>query len=314
MFSKESKAQGPVRGQGAIEYLLIIGAAILVVAIVTIAIITVISQGQAQNSSAITSAESAFDSLKENSGAYFRINNNYYLKSDPLSQNLITIWRFDKISQTGTVSDSVGSNSLTCSSPNCPTIVNGLFGEYALQFNGSNQYFSSSTFPNSLERTISVWIKPEFSWDNGAADDKDYFLFTTNVGSVTNQGYIVVRNYYNDFVFYVCSYTPTNNCGVEWDISNNQILIQSNNWYFLTFVSSKKNNFLKIYINGVEKMTYPNATFDSSTMFPGITVGKSNGGTTESHFKGTMAEISIWDRALSASDVNALYNNALKSS
>ncbi len=308
MFSEESKAQG------AIEYLLIIGAAILVVAIVTIAITTVISQGQSQNSSAVESATNAFDSLKENSGAYYRVNNNYYLKSDPLVQNLFSVWRFNEISQTGDVLDFVGQNKLNCSSPNCPTIVSGLFGENALQFNGTTQYLSSSALPNSLERTISVWIKPNFSWDNGVTDDKDYFLFTTNIGSVTNQGYIVIRNHYNDLVFYVCSYTSTNNCGVEWDISNNQILIQNNNWYFLTFVSSKQNNFLKIYVNGLEKATYPNATFDTSSMFSGITVGKSNGGPTDSYFKGVMGEVSIWNKALSASDINALYDNAIKSS
>ena len=79
-----SKAQGFIlplgsrRGQGAIEYLLIIGAAILVVAIVTIAITTIISQGQEQNAYSAESASSAIDSLKEASGEYVLVNNSYY--------------------------------------------------------------------------------------------------------------------------------------------------------------------------------------------------------------------------------------------
>ena len=75
-----SRAQAPVRGQGAIEYLLIIGAGILVVAIVIIAITSVLSQGQSQAYSGITSANSSFDQLKETSGAYIRVSNSYYLK------------------------------------------------------------------------------------------------------------------------------------------------------------------------------------------------------------------------------------------
>jgi len=49
-------------GQGAIEYLLIIGAAILVVAIVTIVLISLLEQGQEQTK---TGGESAFDSLHD---------------------------------------------------------------------------------------------------------------------------------------------------------------------------------------------------------------------------------------------------------
>ncbi|MFA6065001.1 MAG: hypothetical protein WCW44_01725 [archaeon] len=57
-----NRAQGSpwTAGQGAIEYLLIIGAAILVVAIVTIAITSVLQQGQIQTD---TGSASAYDSL-----------------------------------------------------------------------------------------------------------------------------------------------------------------------------------------------------------------------------------------------------------
>jgi uncharacterized protein (UPF0333 family) len=51
------------KAQGAIEYLLIIGAAILVVAIVIIAVTSVLSQGKAQTTGGAGDANSAFNDL-----------------------------------------------------------------------------------------------------------------------------------------------------------------------------------------------------------------------------------------------------------
>jgi hypothetical protein len=61
----QNKAQAPIRGQGAIEYLLIIGAAILVVAIVTAAVMTIIQQGQTQNTNATTNQIKALDKMQQ---------------------------------------------------------------------------------------------------------------------------------------------------------------------------------------------------------------------------------------------------------
>jgi hypothetical protein len=60
--SKELKSKMIDAGQGAMEYLLILGAALLVVAIVTIAITSVVSSGQTQTTSG---SDSAFDSLHD---------------------------------------------------------------------------------------------------------------------------------------------------------------------------------------------------------------------------------------------------------
>ena len=90
-FEVQASGQPHSRGQGAIEYLLIIGAAILVVAIVVIAITTVLSQGQNQSSSGIKSATTAYDSLKEGSGEFIKINNSYYLKSAPIVSGCVVL-------------------------------------------------------------------------------------------------------------------------------------------------------------------------------------------------------------------------------
>ncbi|MFA6064376.1 MAG: LamG-like jellyroll fold domain-containing protein [archaeon] len=308
MFFDNSRAQAHLRGQGAIEYLLIIGAAILVVAIVTIAITSVLNQGQQQSISGITSANSSFDQLKETSGAYYRVNNHYYLKSDPLVVELNSVWRMDNVVG-GKVADTIGENSLTCSGDSCPLPVVGLFGENALQFDGQNDVLSLDTYPNSIERTISVWLSPGFTLvDSG--DGKNYGLFITNVASGNNMGGVFLRNYYQDLIFYVCSFNIDNSCGVEKDIFNS-VLMEKDKWYLLTVVSSKSSNFKSIYLNGVSLVAGAYGTGNATS--PGIRFGDivPDADPNKVNFKGKIGEISIWNKALSASDVNALYNNAL---
>jgi len=53
------------KAQGAIEYLLIIGAAILVVAIVIIAVTSVLQQGQTQTTGGATDQNNAFNDLNK---------------------------------------------------------------------------------------------------------------------------------------------------------------------------------------------------------------------------------------------------------
>jgi len=315
MFSRDNVAQG------AIEYLLIIGAAILVVAIVIIAIISVLNQGQNQNTSGLESAKSSFDSLKETSGAYFRINNFYYLKSDPISQNLISIWRLNESSVSEAFPDSAGNYSLTCDSVanTCPTPAEGLFGEKALKFDGVDDYLILNTYPNNLERTISLWVRPDF--DLVGNDGLNYYLFTTNTSGTPEQnwGVVVLRNKsdYKDIIYYPCSYTVGfGDCGVEYNILNNEVILKSGNWYLLTFVSSKQNGgFVKIYLNNSEKASSSGAVLSSANILPGIAFGKFEsapaGDGIFRYFKGSIGEISIWNKALSGEEIRLLYNNAI---
>jgi predicted PurR-regulated permease PerM len=52
-----------IKAQGAIEYLLILGAAILVVAIVVVAVTNIIQQGQTQTNSSTSSQQKAVNDL-----------------------------------------------------------------------------------------------------------------------------------------------------------------------------------------------------------------------------------------------------------
>ncbi len=63
MKTTKIKLQKTLQAQGAIEYLLILGAAILVVAIVVVAVTNIIQQGQTQTNSSTSSQQKAVNDL-----------------------------------------------------------------------------------------------------------------------------------------------------------------------------------------------------------------------------------------------------------
>ena len=303
------------KAQGAIEYLLIIGAAILVVAIVIIAVTSVLSQGQNQTSTGAESASSAVDSLKETSGAYVRLNNHYYIKSDPITQDLVALWHFDDL--TNVAVDSSGNKKDGIVKNGVATGVIGVAGSSAFSFDGIDDYVSFNT--GALENlTISFWMKtfeapaPEYThiglitttyagntqgislanwsgpvqpfgsrsfyWrDNGNANDvwvaqagKDYFL-----GDLTTfHNYVIVKNkkevkIYRDGIFFINDYRLSSNFENDW--SPNIIAIGQGFCDGCVREGNTKVN-----------LDYINATID---------------------------EVIVWNKALSASDVNVLYTN-----
>ncbi|MEK6958866.1 MAG: LamG-like jellyroll fold domain-containing protein [archaeon] len=308
------------RAQGAIEYLLIIGAAILVVAIVILAVTGVLSGGQSQTSVGLTSVGSSFDALRESNKNFIRLNNYYYTKSDPMVSSLATLWHLDG-SQGNTFSDSSPNNlDMTCDVGHCPPQVNGLWGtatEFGSithgQANDGNFLYVpvTSTSPLNFGKndfTISLWFntrdKPNggnnadtlISWGWFDQPDPRYGRFLCwfdwgNLGCfVTNGGYQVG----------VPSY------GISYPGAN----INLNQWYHLVFL--RRGDTVVGYINGVP--------FGTAALPAGYDIGSNPANPwplmigAEARkgyvFNGYISEVSIWNRALSDADVNALFVNA----
>ncbi len=150
------------RAQGAIEYLLIIGAAILVVAIVIIAITSVLQQGQNQSSTGQVVHETAYDSLRELN--YFKVSGEYYLKDSLIVSALQTSLRFDEGANATNFSSSVPSDAnVVCTS--CPTYVSsGAFsGAYSFvkendQYIMVDRKIGYANMPK--QETYSIWFNP----------------------------------------------------------------------------------------------------------------------------------------------------------
>lgn len=99
---------------------------------------------------------------------------------------------------------------------------------------------------------------------------------------------------------------------ISFSVSNSRyrwisFTLTNNQWYHLTGVYSNSSNFMKIYINGVEPtggaddgtfITIPDNSYD-------LLIGNDN---TSLYFNGTIDDVRIYNRSLSADEIKALYN------
>jgi len=79
-------------------------------------------------------------------------------------------------------------------------------------------------------------------------------------------------------------------------------------WYNVTATKSGTNG-TKIYVNGVEQAANASATGTPSTNTAGSSIGDYAGSLTNYQVDGTIDEIGIWSKELTAEEVKNLYNN-----
>jgi hypothetical protein len=288
------------RAQGAIEYLLIIGAAIIVVAVVIVAITSVSNSGKTQLSSA--GASHAIDPLKEASGNYFRISNYYYLKSD-LGNGLVGLWHFDEGSGTTTIDSSgkgntgvFGNSREPSNSAYFPVWAGGKFGT-ALSFNGvTNKAYvngggdASLILGNTIPITLHAWVNIP-SGGGGAVLVKGKSGGCWEYGLVLSASSVSARFSGSDLTSSVTS-------------------VPLNQWVQVIIVYNPGVN-VKYYVNGVLKDTIATTRMDRSTCTDvRLWVGSSYASTPFEFFTGSIDEVAIWNRALSASEIQSLYTNS----
>jgi len=273
------------RAQGAIEYLLITGAAIVVVAVVVVAIISVSNSGRSD----LGSAPNSIDQLKEASGNYYRISNYYYLKND-VGAGLMGLWHFDDGS--AIVADSSG-NGNTCTLVNSPSWVDGRFGS-ALSFSGSN-YINCGSGASLLSFTgpitLEAWIYP--------AGGAGVVLLKGKSGAFWEYGTSAGVN--------SLSATFTDS-----DLAASSITLPVNKWSQIVVVyeGAAGNWTVKYYINGVLKDTKTTTWSRYGDGTSVLSMGAVYASSPYSFFNGRIDEVAIWNRALSPSDIQKLYTNS----
>ena len=159
----------------------------------------------------------------------------------------------------------------------------------SLMFNGNDAYVDMGTPSNLLMDyvTVSAWVYPD--WDG----NYDYI--------VSRETGYVLRNEGNNLAFVV-----TLNNTVEY-YDTYTTLTNKNEWAHV--VGTYDGETSKLYVNGVLKSSDDSPsgklTIDSSSPFRiGNAYCCQNRG-----FKGNIDEVAIWDEALSAVEVAALYNS-----
>lgn len=232
-------------------------------------------------------------SLYNNSGVG-KVNKSKVLTGSSLDSGLVGYWTFDGSDISGTTAYDRSGSGNNGTLTNGPTRAIGKVGQ-ALSFDGLNAgvYTSKPNF-TSAGMTISMWIKP-----NSSFGTNDNFIGVwDNAGWLFRTGFDVPQRI--EFYDGATSYETSSS------------YLTSGVWQYVT-VTQDTSGVYRIYYNGT-------VVYTSSTGMPvpnaGSNVNMSIGRLPAANaysFPGSIDEVRIYNRALSASEVSKLYNlNATK--
>jgi hypothetical protein len=211
------------------------------------------------------------------------------LKLGPSNNGLVGWWKFDE--GTGTrATDSSGSGK-TGTLVSSPTWVAGKLGG-AINFNGSTNYVSASSFPAlsaGAPFTISAWVylasgAGSFPMIVDANTSSSAWFFGVNIGSGSHAG----------LNLYLGSGTMQ---------TTNNTAFTTNTWHHV--VGTYDGSVAKVYVDNVLLSTSSSGT--SAAKLSGLLVGNGTAAG-NSFWKGNIDDLRIYNRALSAAEVLALYN------
>jgi len=208
-----------------------------------------------------------------------------------LTDNLISYYKLDESS--GNAADSVGSNTGTNTNV---TYAAGKINNGAV-FNGTNAKLITGVtgFPTIQgNKTVSLWFNS--SSITTTQQDSIFGLFD-NASSPSNSYQIVMDNATGGSKIKV----------TKWGgavVADSGFTPTVSTWYHLVVTYDGTNTI--IYINGDLKVT-SNTAVQSGTSASCV-MGIYPGGTVE-WYNGIIDEVGIWSRALSSTEVTALYNS-----
>lgn len=220
--------------------------------------------------------------------------------STPETTGITAYWKFDE-TNAGDVKDSIGASDGT---NNGATINQQGKVNNAYSFDGINDYISVNSNTNinpSGDYTVSFWIYPTawptntgpFSIGDSAAGANGLSMYVTGAGGNTNAIGSRDATSWENWVT-ATGYTPP-----------------LNQWSYVT-ITNDGSNFI-FYIDGVQKgidtsaayINWASANWQDKSLYIGAR--KAQLGTYDKYLNGKIDEFIMYDKALSATDVETLY-------
>lgn len=213
--------------------------------------------------------------------------------TNPVPNGLIGWWTLDTVNTYGGFAyDKSTTTSRTGTITGSPTVVTGTINQ-GLTFSGSSQYIDAGTSPitGTQAFTLSAWIKP-------TAFDNNYH------GALSIGGSSVGANAYIGLVGTTQGGTANTIGGGIYGSNYGSGVAVTSTWshVVLTF-SGGSGGTLTLYVNGVAKFT---TTATPSLTSTNIKIGRI-GTDTIYDFSGGIDDARLYNRALSAAEVKALY-------
>ena len=237
----------------------------------------------------------AFDWIYVNVSAKDENNISTFIDFD---DSLVSWWRFDE--GNGTI-DYMGRNDGVNVDGNATQVDNGYFGK-GMSFDGNGDYVSDPThsYSNDAVGTLSVWVKPNIE-HSGA-------IFYISDTSVTN-------NYAGLLYFGGKIVVDVRVAGTYSYLKNTTNNISTGEWNHIVWTQDGTSP--NVYLNGVlEELGNISAETDATGWFDDITgvdvgsigvLDRSSG--LANPFNGTIDDVMIFNRSLSAEEVRDLYAN-----
>jgi hypothetical protein len=231
------------------------------------------------------------EEIEDSLNPCFRIDVTKVITAPPApdwQSGLVSKWSFDT-DATDPISGNNGTptNGPTLTSTNCKS-------GSCYSFDGSDDYISVPDNP-SLDLgsyTISAWVYPEDvgGWHTIVAkgETEATMNYAWQIGSSIS---LLEDGYGSDY--YARASSPT---------------YSSNTLYFVTAVADASAGELRLYVNGVEH-TYSSQGWGGDPIIDDdpLTIGSSE--TWGEYFDGTIDEVMLWDRALSDTEIDEVYNS-----
>ncbi len=205
---------------------------------------------------------------------------------------LVGSWKFDEGS--GTVAHDASTNGNDGTLTGGPTWTSGISGD-ALSFagNGSTVDINQSVLNTGSSYTVAAWVT--------LSNTSGFHTAVSQDGTNVSGFYLQYTG--SAFAFSLVSSDATSGTTTR---ATSSFAATPNTWYYLVGVYDASSNQIKLYVNGslVSTQTVPAAW--KATGETVIGRGKWNGAAADS-WAGNIDDVQLYDRALSAQEVAALY-------
>ena len=218
-----------------------------------------------------------------------------------MTSGLVGLWSFNGQDVTGTIAYDRSGQGNNATLTNSPSPDSGKVGQ-ALNFDGINDYVdvgdTSVVDFGSGDYAFSAWIYPRTT--SGNVISKDAASVRQFVGMAVSSGDL------HTVLFYTGGAVPA----FVW-YNTNDTPISANQWHHV--VVQRHGNTFESYVNGVAHTMSKNAGSTSDlpqTMVSNttsMTIGKRLFAGSEDLFNGNIDEMRVYDRSLSAAEIQLLY-------
>ena len=218
------------------------------------------------------------------------------LKYTPITRDptLVGYWSFEEGSGNATSTDYSGNNNNGTWYGTSTHYGTGKVGSWAGSFNGSSDYVGVSTESDfdfvGSSFSLAGWVKTNTTSTYQRLFNKYGASYTYTTWITSNSGKLEFR-----------WATPTQNSVLS------TFGLSPNAWYHVVFVRNDSANLNSIYING----SFNNSASYSGTVIENdedFALGRTHEAGGVSYLNGYLDAARVYDRALSAAEIQALYN------